>query len=245
MELILIDWTRMGKGYCLAGAIHQAGEYHVVRPLLARPQPPGARPNLAWSPFVMDGHARWQVFEMAQPRPAAGLAPHREDVWVNALTARRVTAGREQRRAILQATAVAPGRPLFGEKLLGTATGAYLDPGHGDRSLVSLEVEAGQLRFTALWREGATRADFRVRLALPELGACILPVTDHFLLSQAERHAADTDGRIGHLAGAVRGMGPRVVVRLGLSRAFAAAEGQPGRCWVMANGFFAADDPQA
>jgi hypothetical protein len=63
------------------------------------------------------------------------------------------------------------------------------------------------------------------------------------LLCQAERHSDDTDERIRYLNGAVARMGPRVVVRLGLSRAFA-AEGQPGRCWLMANGFFSADDPQ-
>lgn len=244
MDLILIDWTRMGKGYCLAGAVFQAGACRIVRPLLYRPGPVTTR-TLAWSPFLMDGHSRWEVFEMAHPRPAEHpLAPHREDVWVSRLTPRRLTAGPEQRRAILQATLVPPGLPLFGAKLQGTASGAYLDPGQGERSLVSAEVTS-EVRFTAYWREGAAQPDFRARLPLPELGACILPVKDHFLLCQAERHSDDTDERIRYLNAAVARMGPRLVVRLGLSRAYAAAEGQPGRCWLMANGFFSADDPQA
>jgi hypothetical protein len=39
-------------------------------------------------------------------------------------------------------------------------------------------------------------------------------------------------------------MGPRVVVRLGLSRSFSHAGGNSGRCWLMADGFFSAVDPQ-
>ena len=41
-----------------------------------------------------------------------------------------------------------------------------------------------------------------------------------------------------------RAMGTTAVVRLGLSRSFVSAAGQPGKCWLMADGFFSLDDPQ-
>src|SRR5437868_8860700 len=36
VDMILLDWTRMGRTFCVAGAVVQAGQYRVVRPLLAR-----------------------------------------------------------------------------------------------------------------------------------------------------------------------------------------------------------------
>jgi hypothetical protein len=34
MEMILLDWTRMGKSFCLAGVVAEGRELRVVRPLL-------------------------------------------------------------------------------------------------------------------------------------------------------------------------------------------------------------------
>ena len=33
--MVLLDWTRMGKMYCLAGVVQQNGQLRVVRPLPA------------------------------------------------------------------------------------------------------------------------------------------------------------------------------------------------------------------
>jgi hypothetical protein len=39
MEMILVDWTRKGKSYCLADAVTERGGWRVVRPLQAKGQP--------------------------------------------------------------------------------------------------------------------------------------------------------------------------------------------------------------
>jgi hypothetical protein len=39
-------------------------------------------------------------------------------------------------------------------------------------------------------------------------------------------------------------MGDQVAVRLGLSRAFNSRSGEPGVCWLMADGFFSLTEPQ-
>jgi len=106
-------------------------------------------------------------------------------------------------------------------------------------------VPSAEIHFTALCRDGAGQPDYRVSLPVPDLDRCILPVKDHFLLCRAEKAGAGLDAQLGFLAEAVRLMGPQVVVRLGLSRSFTAAQGQPGRCWLMADGFFSLNDPQA
>ena len=36
MDMVLVDWTRMGKFYCLAGAVVQEGKVRIVRPLLSK-----------------------------------------------------------------------------------------------------------------------------------------------------------------------------------------------------------------
>ena len=243
MDLILLDWTRMGHVYCLAGAIVQAGGYRIVRPLPAHGRG-NPVPNQGWSPFLMDGHSRWEVFELVGPVPAKVAAPHREDVWVRALGPRGRLACREERRTILRATLAPPDQPLFGAALNHGHASSYLEPGSGERSLASVVLPSSEVHFTALWRDGADQPDYRVSLALPDHPRRILPVKDHFLLCRAERACADIDDRLGFLADAVRQMGAQVLVRLGLSRSFPSASGQPGRCWLMADGFFSPDDPQ-
>ena len=53
MDMILLDWTRMGKTYCLAGAVVQDGRYRVIRPLLARYHDAPVR-NVGWSAYQLD-----------------------------------------------------------------------------------------------------------------------------------------------------------------------------------------------
>jgi hypothetical protein len=175
VEIILLDWTRMGRLYCLAGAIRQAGQIRIVRPL-----PPWSResafPHGGWSAWQMDGHSRWEVFEMTRPAPAASLPPHLEDVQVQSLRPLGRLAPPEQRRAVLEATLAPPGKPLFGVELARAHDARYLSPGEGQRSLASVEVPASGVQFTALWRDGAEEPDCRVRLPLSELDSPILPV---------------------------------------------------------------------
>lgn len=245
MDFILLDWTRMGRIYCIAGVVVQAGAYRVVRPLPTRHRDSdGDAPNHGWSPFLLEGHSRWEVFELVQPSVAATHAPHNEDVWVHSLRPRRRFASPQERRAILGATLTPPGKPTFGTPLTHGYSGIYAEPGSGERSLASVVVPSAEVQFTALWRDGAEQPDYHVSLPLPEVGRRILPVKDHFLLCRAEKHSTDIDVQLRFLLEAVRAMGAHLVVRLGLSRALPAANGQPGRCWLMADGFFNQEDPQ-
>ena len=59
MEMILLDWTRMGRSYCLAGAVTEGGHFRTVRPLFRKHQQPPVR-NAGWSAYLFDGHARWE-----------------------------------------------------------------------------------------------------------------------------------------------------------------------------------------
>jgi len=128
VDFIVLDWTRMGRIYCLAGAIVQGGQYRIVRPLAARGRNSSV-PNQGWSPFLLDGHSRWEVFELVRPVPAQATPPHLEDVWVQDLKPRRRLAGRDERRAILEATLAPPGQPLFGSALSHSHANSYLEPG--------------------------------------------------------------------------------------------------------------------
>lgn len=244
MDMILLDWTRMGKWYCLAGAVDEGGAYRTVRPLQAHFRDAPVR-NVGWSAFLLDGHKRWEVFELIDPKPAAAQPPHLEDVWVRSLRSRRRLAAPEQRRAILEGTRNRTTDPTFGAPLTLTGAAAFLTPGTGRRSLATVVTSPDRVRFGGLWREGADAPDHRVCLDVPGLEGRSLPLKDHFLLGRAERAAADLDGRLRELERAVALMGDRVAVRLGLSRAF---QGDPGRapaaCWLMADGFFSLDDPQ-
>jgi hypothetical protein len=242
--MVLLDWTRMGKLYCLAGVVRQGGQLRVVRPL---PMAQLAAPvrNLGWSPFLMDGHSRWGIFDLLGPKPAVPSPPHLEDLWVRGLQSRRRFADTAERRAILQATRTQPNEPWFGAPLTATRSNAYVAPRTGQRSLVSLVVPARCVRFTASWREGTPEPDYRVYLDVPELQGRSLPVKDHFMLQQAESASAAIMGRIEALNRAVAGMGEEIAVRLGLSRSFQAAPGRSeSACWLMADGFFSFNDPQ-
>src|SRR5438132_15862 len=131
--MILLDWTRMGKCYCLAGVVAHQGQYRVVRPLLAKERTAAVR-NVGWSPWLLDGHTRWEIFELIAPEPAAPQVPHVEDLWVRAIRPRGRVAPPEQRHAILAATMAKAGEMIFGGPLSSTRTAAYLQPGTGQRS---------------------------------------------------------------------------------------------------------------
>src|SRR6516225_7118935 len=130
MDMVLLDWTRMGKHYCLAGAVVRSNPIRLVRPLLTKFRDAPVR-NVGWSAYLMDGHARWEIFELIGVQPAAPEPPHLEDLWVRALRPRHSSASQEQRRAILGATIASPDVPIFGSELATTRTAAYLLPGTG------------------------------------------------------------------------------------------------------------------
>src|SRR5438105_4326276 len=153
VDMILLDWTRMGRTYCLAGAVFQDRQWLIVRPLLTKNREGPVR-NIGWSPYLMDGHTRWEIMELIGVQPATLEPPHSEDLWVRAMRSRRSSASPEQRRAILAATAALPNEALFGSDLATTRTAAYLEPGKGKRSLATLVVPSSQIRFDAAWREG-------------------------------------------------------------------------------------------
>lgn len=242
--MVLLDWTRMGKQYCLAGVVQHNGQFRVVRPLPDAQRTAAVR-NVGWSPFLMDGHSRWELFELIDPKPAEPSAPHLEDLWVRGMKSRRILADGVVRRAILQATLVQPGEPWFGTALTSTRSCAYVMPRTGQRSLVSLVVATHAIHFSVSWREGAAEADCRVCLDVPELQGRSLPVKDHFLLHRAESASSAVAGRIQALNLAVSQMSEQVIVRLGLSRSFQATPGRTESvCWLMADGFFSLNDPQ-
>jgi hypothetical protein len=242
--LILLDWTRMGKTHCLAGVMIDDMEVRVVRPLSARFRTSPIR-NVGWSPFLLDGHQRWEIFELIDPQPAAAEPPHLEDVWVSGLRPLRHSAPPDLRRRILAATAAFPRGPLFGAPLTSTRTGAYLAPGGGERSLVTVRVPSSNIDFAASRRDGVADPDVRVRLPLADLGERLLAVKDHHLLLKAQEVGDDLDRQLEHLRALIRGMGEQVAVRLGLSRAFQEGQGAaPTGCWLMAGGFFSLSDPQ-
>jgi hypothetical protein len=246
MEMILLDWTRMGKSYCLAGAVADGSSWRMVRPLIAKFRNGPVR-NIGWSAYLMDGHCRWELFQLVGVHPAELQRPHTEDIWVAEMRSLKRLASPIQRRQVLEAGLRPAGTPLFGVRLSGTRVAAYLPSGTGERSLATVLVRRGDVTFTAAVREGADEPDCRVLLNLPGLQERTLPVKDHFLLRRAEAAGNDSDQRVRALTLAVSQMGETVAVRLGLTRAFSPVEGQPGqpgRCWLMADGFFSYDDPQ-
>jgi hypothetical protein len=244
MDMILLDWTRMGRLYCLAGVVAEGTGYRVVRPLLASKHGAAVR-NVGWSPYLLDGHQRWEEFELVGPQEASPEAPHLEDLWVRALGPRRRLAPVDQRREILALTVPPPGEAPFGVPLARTRLAAYLQPGTGQRSLATLMMSGRGVRFDGSWRVGAVEPDLRVTLGLPDLNERQLPVKDHHLIRRAEAAAHDLPGRIQALHAAVQALGERVAVRVGLSRPFQGhGEAGPGACWLMADGFFSASDPE-
>jgi hypothetical protein len=245
MEMILLDWTRMGHSYCLAGVVAARGGFRVVRLLLARHRDASVR-NVGWSPFLLDGQTRWEVFELVHPEPADAEPPHVEDVWVQTLKARHRSIPPGQRREVLAATMAVPGTPVFGTSLTLSLASAYLEPGTGRRSLATLSVPASGLRFHASQREGVADIEVRLSLHIPPLGDRPLPFKDHHLLARAEQASLTPEGQAKALDLAVRQMGERVAVRLGLARPFqpTACRG-PGKCWLMVDGLFSLSNPQA
>jgi hypothetical protein len=247
MEMILVDWTRMGKVYCLAGAVADRGGWKFVRPLQARHRDSVER-NCGWSPYLLDGrHCRWEAFELVSTELAQPQPPHTEDLWVRGMRSLRRMATPAQRRAILEAGLHTERESLFGVGLTGTRTAAYLQPGTGDRSLDTLLVPGSRITFGVCQRTGAADLDYRVTLGVAGLENCTLPVKDHFLLQRTEAAGEDLATRKQTLAWAVGQMGETVAVRLGVSRSFAPAEGAgraSGLCWLMADGFFSLADPQ-
>jgi hypothetical protein len=241
--MILLDWTRMGKTYCLAGAVAQGRAFRVVRPILARGRDAPVR-NVGWSPFLLDGHTRWEIFTLDRPLPTPPEPPHLEDLWVRTLKPLHSLASPQQRRDILAATGVKPGEPLFGTDFGGTQFTVSVAPGTGQRSLATLVVPAKEIVFRAWDRVGAPDRDYRVELPIPLLGRRCLAVKDHHLLRRAELASTEIAGQVKMLTYAVQQMGDRVAIRLGLSRPFHANDSGPGACWLMADGFFSLVDPQ-
>lgn len=241
MDLILLDWTRMGRSYCLAGAVAHEGGYRIIRPILYKFRDAPVR-NVGWSPYLLDGHQRWEVFEIIGPIATPPDPPHVEDLWVRGLRPRHRLAPREERQAILTATAAPPGELLFGtpfEPTRAVAIGAAT----GHRSLITVVVSGTDISFTGSHRRGP-EPDYRVTLCLPELGERSLPMKDHQLLCRAEAGANTLDARLARMTQLVRGMGDQVAVRLGLTRPFQSEANRAGMCWLMADGFFSISDPQ-
>jgi hypothetical protein len=244
MDMVLLDWTRMGKAYCLAGVVTQDGARRVVRPLPAKNKDAAAR-NLGWSAYLLDGHKRWEVFELVGAEPAGPEPPHTEDVWVRTLRPRGAFAPPQDRRDILAATTAPPGESPFGVELGTTRTAAYVAPGTGVRSLATVAAPSQPITFNAFHQEGMAGPEFRVMLPLPGLEGRPLPLKDHHLLQKAEKVSRSLDTQIKALQQAVRQMGETVAVRLGLSRPYPpnTARG-PGNCWLMVDGFFSPTEPQ-
>jgi hypothetical protein len=243
VDIVLLDWTRMAKSYCLAGAIFVDGQYRIVRPLL-RHRDDGER-KAGWSAYLLDGHSRWETFTLIGAHAVEPDPPHLEDLWVRAMKPLRRLASPEERRAILAATMTRPGDTLFGVHLKGSRMAAYLSPGTGTRSLATLAVPARQLAFRAVFRDGAAEPDVRVELRLPGLEGRLLCVKDHHLLLRAEQACPQPALRAEMVTRLVAAMGAQVAVRLGLSRTFPHEPGRRlGCCWLMADGFFSLTDPQ-
>jgi hypothetical protein len=237
LEVILLDWTRMGHTFCLGAAVRVEGQYRVVRPLLFANRLAPVR-NVGWSPYLLAGNSRWSVFDLNGPVAAPAQPPHLEVVWVRGLRPCGRLADVAERRAILAATLSPDGDTGFGAALIASGIKAYLPPGVGVRSLTSILVPAERITFGLGRSIGAEQAKVRVRLPIPGLGERELPVIDHFLLERAEDAARSPQEEVGALQRLVRATGPRIVVRLGVSREF------QGCCWLMADGFFSLDDPQ-
>ena len=61
--MILLDWTRMGKSFCLAGGVVGKDGLRIIRPLWAHHSNLPVR-NVGWSSWIMEGRTRWEVFEL-------------------------------------------------------------------------------------------------------------------------------------------------------------------------------------
>ncbi len=269
MEMILVDWTRMGKTYCVAGFVAEGDGWRTVRPMplaatapIARPRlwgvvdallggsrsrqldrPDRPPPNVGWFFSQLDTLRRWDIVELVEPKPADVERPHTEDVWVRSMRPTGRTVASEDRPAILRQTCAEETTPYFGVPLLTTRSSAFLRPGTGERSLVTVIVPSHEIWFDASQREGAAEPDVRARLRVPGVGTKLLPVKDHHLLCHAERSAADALGRARVMRETILKMAPTIAVRVGLSRGYDSGRGER-RCWLMADGFFPAEEVQ-
>lgn len=243
--MILVDWTRLGKSYCLAGAVEEGGSFRIVRPLL--PTPAGSSwPNSGWSAYLMDGRRRWEMLDMIGPMPAPAKPPHTEDVWVRDLKPTGLSAAAETRREILSATVCHDCNELFNAPLQVNRQSAFLCASAGTRSLATIVVAAEQIEFSIVWFDGQAEPDLRARLPVPGLGSRVLAVKDHHLLCRVEAACPRYEHRVGDLTDRIRAMGPTVAVRLGLSRPYSGGgKDKPAVCWLMADGFFSLENPQA
>jgi hypothetical protein len=245
MEMILLDWTGMGKTYCLAGIVRQDGQFRVVRPMPKSNHPLPVR-NIGWSPYQMDGRQRWQIFELVGAEPAPPFAPHLEDVWVRELRTQDRFADPGTRRKILEQTAVSNGQPLFGAPFLCPNGKAYLRPGTGSRSLVTVSVPQKEIAFAVASKPGSSDLLYRVKLNVPGLRDYLLPLKDHFLIERARQTAVTGEKQRQEFSRIVGEMGDQVAVRIGLSRAYSATgQEEDAVCWLMADGFFSAINPQS
>ena len=118
-------------------------------------------------------------------------------------------------------------------------------PNEGVRSLTSVAVRQQQIELFVQRRNYKPDVDFRVRLHVPELEGLVIPFKDHFLLNRAEQAATTDAERLASLKTALAETGEPLIVRLGVSRPYA-QQGSSSLpvCWLMADGFFSANDPQ-
>jgi hypothetical protein len=137
MRIVLLDWTRMGRAYCVAGAVVEEDLGRVIRPLPRRTIDIPVR-NVGWSAFHLNGRLRWEVFEVVGHDAAALQPPHAEDVWARDLRPLNKLATMAERRQILAASCPPAGQPLFGAALSFTRATAYLPPDQGTRSLATV-----------------------------------------------------------------------------------------------------------
>src|SRR6184192_1463364 len=86
VDMILLDWTRMGANFCIAGAVANAAGWRVVRPLQIRNRHERIR-NFGWPAHALRGHARWEIFQVVGGEAAEPQPPHLEDYWVRGLRA--------------------------------------------------------------------------------------------------------------------------------------------------------------
>jgi Dual OB-containing domain len=242
VSFILVDWTRMGDHYCLAGFEVHGDWVRTVRPLQAHLRRDDAR-GKGWSALSVAGRGRWELFDLVHPQPAASQPPHREDVWVRDLVSTHTFAPPELRQFVLRATDSVTTDGLFGEPLRASRSGRFLDPGRGRRSLTTLLVRADRIRFDHC--PDTTRHAVRVRIGVPGLEDSSLPVTDHHLLLHAERQAPQPRQVVAEAQRRIDGMGSTVAVRFGLSRPYAPGDAGEPVCWLMANGFFSLADPES
>ena len=242
--MVLLDWTRMGQAFCLAGAVAQDGGYRIIRPLLVNNRNGAAR-NMGWPAYLLAGRSRWEIFELIGAQPAESQAPHREDCWVRSLRPRNRSASPEVRRAILEDTATWDMDSPFGAPLRPARIAAFLPPETGQRSLATIVIPSDEISFSFSQREGAPAPDIRVMLPVPPMGERLLIVKDHHLLAKVETATKEPARQITFLNQAIQRMGSQAAVRLGLSRAFQGDARQgAGMCWLMADGFFSLHDPQ-